>query len=83
MLNFGGKAVLHASGVDFSNGSSFAINMNQLQLGDELGRGAYGTVKKVLHKPTNVAMAMKVRPRYSTLTSLHHVLIHLGDRKFA
>jgi mitogen-activated protein kinase kinase len=59
-LNFGGKAVLHAAGVDFSNGSSFAINMNQLQLAEELGRGNYGTVKKVLHRPTNVAMAMKV-----------------------
>ncbi len=34
--------------------------MNQLQLGEELGSGAYGTVKRVLHKPTNVAMAMKV-----------------------
>jgi mitogen-activated protein kinase kinase len=59
-LKFGGKAVLHASGVDFSNGSSFSINMSQLQLNEELGRGNYGTVKKVLHKPTNVAMAMKV-----------------------
>jgi hypothetical protein len=60
-LNFAGKAVLHASGVDFSNGSSYAINMDQLVLEHELGRGNYGTVKKVLHKPTNVAMAMKVR----------------------
>jgi mitogen-activated protein kinase kinase len=59
-LNFNGKAVLHATGVDFSNGASFAINMNQLQLDEELGKGNYGTVKKVLHKPTNVAMAMKV-----------------------
>ncbi|KAI0305463.1 kinase-like protein [Multifurca ochricompacta] len=58
-LNFSGKAVLHSSGVDFSNGPSFAINMNQLQLWEELGNGAYGTVKRVLHKPTNVAMAMK------------------------
>ncbi|TFY76698.1 hypothetical protein EWM64_g7314, partial [Hericium alpestre] len=58
-LNFSGKAVLHQSGVDFSNGNSFAINMSQMQLEDELGRGAYGTVKRVLHKPTNVAMAMK------------------------
>ncbi|PAV18757.1 kinase [Pyrrhoderma noxium] len=58
-LNFNGKAVLHASGVDFSNGSSFAINMNQMQLLEELGHGNYGTVKKVLHKPTNVLMAMK------------------------
>ena len=58
-LNFSGKAVLHAQGVDFTNGSSFAINMTQLQLEEELGRGNYGTVKKVLHKPTKVHMAMK------------------------
>ena len=66
-LNFGGKAVLHASGVDFSNGSSFAINMTQMQLLEELGHGNYGTVKKVLHKPTNVLMAMKVTKIVSTL----------------
>jgi len=59
-LNFSGKAIVHSSGVDFSNGPSFAINMDQLQLGEELGSGAYGTVKRVLHRPTNVAMAMKV-----------------------
>ncbi|PPR05816.1 hypothetical protein CVT26_010096 [Gymnopilus dilepis] len=58
-LNFNGKAILHAAGVNFSNGASFSINMDQLQLDEELGRGNYGTVKKVLHKPTNVAMAMK------------------------
>lgn len=65
-LNFSGKAILHSSGVDFSNGPSFAINMNQLLLEEELGSGAYGTVKRVLHKPTNVAMAMKVSPSYVT-----------------
>ncbi|KAF8514217.1 kinase-like protein [Hysterangium stoloniferum] len=58
-LKFGGKAVLHASGVDFSNGSSFAINMGELELHEELGKGNYGTVKKVRHRPTNVLMAMK------------------------
>ncbi|KZV74413.1 MAP kinase [Peniophora sp. CONT] len=58
-LNFNGKAVLHAQGVDFSNGASFSINMEQLELEDELGKGAYGTVQRVLHKPTKVAMAMK------------------------
>ncbi|KIJ49467.1 hypothetical protein M422DRAFT_27832 [Sphaerobolus stellatus SS14] len=58
-LKFGGKAVLHASGVDFSNGSSFSINMGELELHEELGKGNYGTVKKVRHKPTNVFMAMK------------------------
>ncbi|KAG8745206.1 hypothetical protein FRC10_008518 [Ceratobasidium sp. 414] len=60
VLRFGGgKAVLHASGVDFSNGSSFKINMSEFTLDEELGRGNYGTVKKVFHKPTNVIMAMK------------------------
>lgn len=60
-LRFGGKAVLHAKGVDFSNGSSFAINMEELTLLEELGKGNYGTVQKVFHKPTKVVMAMKVR----------------------
>ncbi|TFK23952.1 kinase-like protein [Coprinopsis marcescibilis] len=59
-LNFNGKAILNSKGVNFESGASFAINMSQLQLEDEeLGKGNYGTVKKVLHKPTNVAMAMK------------------------
>ena len=35
--------------------------MGQMELQDELGKGAYGAVKKVLHRPTNVTMAMKVR----------------------
>lgn len=34
--------------------------MDQLKLDEELGKGNYGTVKKVLHRPTNVFMAMKV-----------------------
>lgn len=34
--------------------------MDDLILDEELGRGNYGTVKKVIHKPTKVAMAMKV-----------------------
>ena len=59
-LNFQNKAVLHATGVDFSNGSSFKINMGELELQDELGSGNYGTVQKVFHKVTKVTMAMKV-----------------------
>lgn len=34
--------------------------MGEFKLDEELGRGNYGAVKKVLHKPTNVIMAMKV-----------------------
>ncbi|CAE6501470.1 unnamed protein product, partial [Rhizoctonia solani] len=60
VLRFGGgKAVIHSAGVDFSNGSSFKINMSEFRLDEELGRGNYGTVKKVYHRPTNIVMAMK------------------------
>jgi len=59
-LNFGGKAILHASGVEFGNGTSFKINMEDLKLMQELGKGNYGTVRKVKHMTTNVEMAMKV-----------------------
>ncbi|KAF9364961.1 hypothetical protein BGX34_011871, partial [Mortierella sp. NVP85] len=58
-LNFDGKAILHADGVDFSNGNKFKINMEELKLLEELGKGQYGTVQKVYHKPTMVTMAMK------------------------
>ena len=53
--------------------------MDQLQLDEELGKGNYGTVKKVLHKPTNVAMAMKVQHFFSFLVSF----FDLNRRKYA
>ncbi|PKI83450.1 mitogen-activated protein kinase kinase [Malassezia vespertilionis] len=58
-LNFDGKAVLHASGVEFKNGTSFHIKMEELELQEQLGFGNYGTVSKVRHTRTKVEMAMK------------------------
>ncbi|KAK9448528.1 kinase-like domain-containing protein [Limtongia smithiae] len=58
-LNFAGKASLDAHGINFSNGTSFNISLDELELLEELGRGNYGTVTKVLHRPSNVIMAMK------------------------
>ncbi|CAI5758241.1 unnamed protein product [Candida verbasci] len=58
-LNFAGKASLHSKGVDFSSGSSFRVSLDEFEYLEELGRGNYGSVSKVLHKPTNVLMAMK------------------------
>lgn len=58
-LNFAGKASLHSKGIDFSSGSTFRISLDELEPMGELGRGNYGTVTKVLHKPTNIIMAMK------------------------
>ena len=60
-LNFQSKAVLHADGVDFTNGQSYKINKDEMELQEELGKGNYGSVQKVYHKPTKVVMAMKVR----------------------
>lgn len=58
-LNFAGKLSLSSRGIDFSNGSSSRITLDELQFIEELGHGNYGTVSKVLHKPNNVLMAMK------------------------
>lgn len=58
-LNFAGKLSLSSTGIDFSNGSSSRITLDELEFIEELGHGNYGNVSKVLHKPTNVIMAMK------------------------
>ncbi|WFD36576.1 mitogen-activated protein kinase kinase [Malassezia cuniculi] len=58
-LNFEGKAILHASGVEFKNGTSFSINMDELKLLEQLGHGNYGTVSLARHTRTNVLMALK------------------------
>ncbi|KAK9464838.1 kinase-like domain-containing protein [Lipomyces arxii] len=69
-LKFAGKASLDANGVKFTSGSTFKISLNDLQVLEELGRGNYGTVSKVLHKPSNVIMAMK------------EIRLELDDSKF-
>lgn len=58
--------------------------MQQLQVEQELGKGNYGTVTKVLHKPTNVAMAMKVslsHPHPAYLTPLQEIRLELDEAK--
>jgi mitogen-activated protein kinase kinase len=59
--------------------------MGEFQLYEELGRGNYGAVKKVLHRPTNVIMAMKVcaslRDFYSS-TCLTSPLAHILRLRF-
>lgn len=34
--------------------------MDEFELFEELGKGNYGTVQKVVHRPTGVTMALKV-----------------------
>lgn len=52
--------MLHAKGVDFDDGVSFKINMDEIEVMGELGRGNYGSVQQVFHRPSQVEMAMKV-----------------------
>lgn len=58
-LNFAGKLSLSSKGIDFSNGYSSRITLDELEFVGELGHGNYGNVSKVLYKPTQVVMAMK------------------------
>ncbi|CCH61056.1 hypothetical protein TBLA_0D05640 [Henningerozyma blattae CBS 6284] len=58
-LNFAGKLSLSSKGIDFSNGYSSRITLDELEFLSDLGHGNYGNVSKVLHKPTQVIMAMK------------------------
>lgn len=52
--------MLHSKGVDFGDGKSFEINMDEMDVVGELGKGNYGSVQQVYHRPTGVMMAMKV-----------------------
>ena len=54
------KAVVTSQGVKFEDGASFDINMDELDIVGELGKGNYGSVQQVFHRPTNIMMAMKV-----------------------
>ncbi|KAI5784887.1 kinase-like domain-containing protein [Pyronema domesticum] len=49
-LTFNGKAVLHGKGVDFSSGSSIQMSLDEIQTLEELGKGNYGTVYRVIHR---------------------------------
>ncbi|CAJ0896308.1 689_t:CDS:2 [Entrophospora sp. SA101] len=77
-LSFSGKAILHAQGVDFTEGTSYKINKEEFELMEELGRGQYGTVKKVFHKPTNVVMAMKETRVEFDKEKFKHILMELN-----
>ncbi len=69
-LNVGGTQI-HATGVIFSNGRSYSMAMKDLQIEEELGRGNYGTVRRAIHKPTKLQMAMKVCSPCMRLSSTH------------
>lgn len=68
-LKFAGKAVIHGNGVDFSSGSTFRISLDELESLDELGKGNYGTVYKVIHRKPKLRVAgAGVAPALSSKT---------------
>ncbi|KAG5458385.1 MAG: kinase-like domain-containing protein [Olpidium bornovanus] len=51
--------------------------MAELQLLEELGKGQYGTVQRVFHRPTNVTMAMKEIRLELDQAKLNQILMEL------
>ncbi len=48
-ITFDGAATITRTGVNFANGHTFAISLDEIEVLDELGKGNYGTVYKVRH----------------------------------
>ncbi|KAM4065289.1 kinase [Hirsutella rhossiliensis] len=52
-ITFDGAATITRTGVNFANGQTFSISLDEVEKLDELGKGNYGTVYKVRHaKPS-------------------------------
>lgn len=52
-ITFDGAATITRTGVNFANGHTFSISLDEVEKLDELGKGNYGTVYKVKHaKPS-------------------------------
>ncbi|KAH6604204.1 map kinase kinase pbs2 [Trichoderma cornu-damae] len=48
-ITFDGAATITRTGVNFSNGQTFSISLDEVEIIEELGKGNYGTVYKVKH----------------------------------
>ncbi|KND89819.1 MAP kinase kinase PBS2 [Tolypocladium ophioglossoides CBS 100239] len=48
-ITFDGAATITRTGVNFANGQTFSISLDEVEKLDELGKGNYGTVYKVKH----------------------------------
>lgn len=48
-ITFDGAATITRHGVNFANGQTFTISLDEIDVLDELGKGNYGTVYKVKH----------------------------------
>ncbi|OLN96637.1 Protein kinase wis1 [Colletotrichum chlorophyti] len=53
-ITFDGAATITKNGVNFANGTTFTISLDEVEVMDELGKGNYGTVYKVRHTKPRV-----------------------------
>ncbi|KAL2181104.1 kinase-like domain-containing protein [Thermothelomyces heterothallicus CBS 202.75] len=72
-ITFDGAATITGTGVNFANGQTFSISLDEVDVLDELGKGNYGTVYKVRHARPKVPRfgqgLSKVRPLVSSQSS--------------
>ena len=53
-ITFDGAATITSTGVNFQNGQTFSISLDEVEILNELGKGNYGTVYKVKHSKPRV-----------------------------
>lgn len=53
-ITFDGAATITRTGVNFENGQTFSISLDEVEILNELGKGNYGTVYKVKHAKPKV-----------------------------
>lgn len=53
-ITFDGAATITRTGVNFADGKTFSISLDEVEVLDELGKGNYGTVYKVRHARSKV-----------------------------
>lgn len=88
-LTFAGKATISSKGVEFESGGKFNISLNEVDILDELGKGNYGTVYRVIHRrPANVKATepnLTIQRRGSTgiEMAMKEIRLELEDAKFA
>ncbi|KAI8896127.1 kinase-like domain-containing protein [Globomyces pollinis-pini] len=87
-LNFEGKASLDKEGIKFENGTNYDVKLEDFTTLSMLGRGIlnyfinhyqgqFGVVQKVVHKPTNVLMALKEIRLELDQNKLNHIIMEL------
>lgn len=54
------------------DGKEVEVSADDLELLKELGRGAYGVVEKMRHRPSNTIMAVKVRSSKERMICCHN-----------